>query len=54
MELEERLQKMKVDEGSVHGFKESIKKSRTELEEAIIDGYAHLHIFQQAAATIID
>jgi hypothetical protein len=53
-ELEEKLQQMKVDESSVQSFRESAEKVRTELEEAIIDMYAHLHLFQQVTTTIID
>jgi hypothetical protein len=33
--------------GSIHNFKESAEKLRTDLEEALIDMYAQLHIFQQ-------
>jgi hypothetical protein len=29
----------------LQSFKESIEKVRTELEEAIIDMYSHLHMF---------
>jgi hypothetical protein len=35
-------------------FKASVEKVRKELEEAIIDMYAHLHLFQQEIATIIE
>jgi hypothetical protein len=45
-ELEENLQQVKVDEGSLQSFKTSMEKIRTELEEALIDMYAHLHMFQ--------
>jgi hypothetical protein len=31
-----------------------IEKVRTELEEAITDMYAHLHVFQQLAANIME
>jgi vacuolar-type H+-ATPase subunit I/STV1 len=53
-ELEERLQQVKVDESSMQSFKASAEKVRKELEEAIIDMYAHLHLFQQEVATIIE
>jgi hypothetical protein len=52
--LEEKLHQVKIDEGSLQSFKESTEKVRNELEEAIIDMYAHLHMFQDIAATIID
>jgi len=35
-------------------FKSSADKVRKELEEAIIDMYAHIHLFQQEVSTIID
>jgi len=53
-ELEEKLQQVEIDEGILQSFKESTKKFRIELEEAIIDMYAHLHMFQEIVATIID
>jgi hypothetical protein len=53
-ELEHKLLQMKVDESSVQSFRESIEKVRIELEEAIIDMYAHMHLFQQETTTIID
>jgi hypothetical protein len=53
-ELEEKLQQVKIDEGSLQIFKESTEKVRTKLEEAIIDMYSHLHMFQEISATIID
>jgi hypothetical protein len=37
---------VKIDEGSLKEFKASAKKVREELEEAIIDMYPHLHLFQ--------
>jgi cell shape-determining protein MreC len=53
-ELEERLQQVRIDESNLQSFKASAEKVRKELEEAIIDMYAHLHLFQQAIATIIE
>jgi hypothetical protein len=43
-----------VHEGNLHSFKTSIEKIKTELEEALIDMYAHLHMFQDLASIIID
>jgi len=54
MELEERIQQVKVDENNMQSFKASAEKVRKEMEEAIIDMYAHLHLFQQEVATIIE
>jgi hypothetical protein len=45
---------VKIDEGSLQSFKASAEKFRVELEEAIIDMYAHLHLFQQITTTIIE
>jgi hypothetical protein len=53
-ELEEQLQQVNIDEGSLQSFKASAEKVRTKLEEAIIDMYTHLHLFQQTTSTIID
>jgi ribosomal protein L24 len=53
-ELEEKLQQVKIDERSLQSFKISAEKVRNELEGAIIDMYAHLHLFQNVAAIIID
>jgi hypothetical protein len=53
-ELEEKLQQIKVDERSLQSFKVSAEKVRNDLEGAIIDMYAHLHLFQDAAAVVID
>jgi hypothetical protein len=53
-ELEERLQQVKIDERSLLNFKASAEKVRNDLEGAIIDMYANLHLFQNVAATIID
>jgi hypothetical protein len=36
---------MKVDERSVQSFRESDEKVRIELQEAIIDMYALVHLF---------
>jgi hypothetical protein len=35
-------------------FRTKLEKVRTKLEEAIIDMYAHLHMFQDIVATIIE
>jgi hypothetical protein len=53
-ELEERLQKVKIDEISLLNFKSNTKKVRNEMEGSIIDMYANLHLFQKVAATIIE
>jgi hypothetical protein len=52
-ELEERLQQVNIDERSLLNFKASVEKVRNDLEGAIIDMYANLHLFQNVAATII-
>jgi hypothetical protein len=51
--MEEKLHQVKVDEGNLQRFKASIEYVRTKLEEAIIDMYAHLHLFQDIATTIV-
>jgi hypothetical protein len=38
----------------MQSFKASAEKVRKEMEEAIIDMYAQLHLFQQEFATIIE
>jgi hypothetical protein len=53
-ELEEKLRQMKVDERSLQSFKVSVEKVRNDLEGAIIDMYAHLHLFQDATSIVID
>lgn len=53
-ELKEKLQQVKVDEGRLQSFKTSMEIIETELEEALIDMYAHLHMFQDLATIIID
>jgi hypothetical protein len=53
-ELEERLQQVKIDERSLLNFKASAEKVRNDLEGAIIDMYANLHLFQNAATIVID
>jgi hypothetical protein len=53
-ELEERLQKVKIDERSLLNFKTSAEKVRNDLEGAIIDMYANLHLFQNVVATVIE
>jgi predicted nuclease with TOPRIM domain len=53
-ELEERLQQVKIDERSLLNFKANAKKVRNDLEGAIIDMYANLHLFQNVAATVIE
>jgi hypothetical protein len=52
--LEERLQQVRIDERNLQSFRVSDEKVRRELEEAIIDMYAHLHLFQEATAIIIE
>jgi hypothetical protein len=54
MELEEIVQQVKVDESNMKNFKSSVDKVKRELEEAIIDMYVHLHLFQQVTTTIIE
>jgi cell division septum initiation protein DivIVA len=53
-ELEEKLQQVKIDERSLLNFKASAEKVRNELEGAIIDMYANLHLFQNVVATVIE
>jgi predicted nuclease with TOPRIM domain len=53
-ELEEKLQQMKVDEGSLQSFKVSANKVRNYLEGSIIDIYAHLSLFQDATSIVIN
>jgi cell division septum initiation protein DivIVA len=53
-ELEEKLQQVRIDERSLQSFKVSVEKVKSELEEAIIDMYAHLHLFQDVAMIIIE
>jgi small-conductance mechanosensitive channel len=53
-ELEEKLQQVKIDERSLLNFKANVEKVRNELEGAIIDMYANLHLFQNVVATIIE
>jgi hypothetical protein len=53
-ELEEKLQQVRIDERSLQSFKVSVEKVRSELEEAIIDMYANLHLFQDAVVIIIE
>lgn len=53
-ELEERLERVRIDERNLQSFRVSAEKVRRELEEAIIDMYAHLHLFQEATAIIIE
>jgi cell division septum initiation protein DivIVA len=53
-ELEERLQQVNIDERSLLNFKASAEKVRNDLEGAIIDMYANLHLFQNVVATVID
>jgi hypothetical protein len=45
---------MKIDKGSLKEFKASAEKVRTELEEAIVDMYTHLYLFQQTTTAIMD
>jgi predicted nuclease with TOPRIM domain len=53
-ELEERLQQVKIDERSLLNFKTSMEKVRNDMEGAIIDMYANLHLFQNVAAIVIE
>jgi hypothetical protein len=53
-ELEERLQQVNIDERSLLNFKASVEKVRNDLEGAIIDMYANLHLFQNVVAIVID
>jgi hypothetical protein len=53
-ELEERLQKVNIDERSLLNFKVSVEKIRNYLEGAIIDMYTNLHLFQNKVETVID
>jgi hypothetical protein len=53
-ELEEILQQVKIDERSLLNFKASVERVRNDLEGAIIDMYANLHLFQNAVAIVID
>jgi len=46
-ELEERLQQVIIDEHGIQSFRVCFEKVRRELEEAIIDMYAHLYLFQE-------
>jgi hypothetical protein len=54
IDLEEKFQWVKVDEGNLRSFKTSIEKIITDLEEALINMYDHLHMFQELATIIID
>jgi len=45
-ELEEKINWIKIDEGRLQRFKASKKKVGVDIEEAIVDMYSHLHIFQ--------
>jgi vacuolar-type H+-ATPase subunit I/STV1 len=53
-ELEERLQQVRIDERTLQSFRGSVEKVRRELEQAIIDMYAHLNLFQEATTIIIE
>jgi hypothetical protein len=53
-ELEEKLQQVRIEEISLQSFKVSVEKVRSELDEAIIDMYANLHLFQDTTAIIIE
>ena len=53
-ELEESLLQVKIDERSLLNFKASAEKVRNDLEGAIIDMYANLHLFQNVVATVIE
>jgi small-conductance mechanosensitive channel len=54
IEIEEKLQQVRIDERSLQSFKVSVEKVKSELEESIIDMYANLHLFQNIAAIIIE
>jgi hypothetical protein len=54
IELEERLQHVKIDERSLQSFKISVENARNELEGAIIDMYTHFHLFQNEATISIE
>jgi hypothetical protein len=53
-ELEEKLQKVRIDERSLLSFKVNTGKVRNELEDVIIDMYANIHLFQNIVATVIE
>ena len=53
-ELEEKLQQVRIYEISLLIFKASMGKVRNELEGAIINMYANLHLFQNVAAKFIE
>jgi len=53
-ELEEKLQQVNIDERILQSFKINVDKVRNELEGDIIDMYAHLHLFQNVSAIIIN
>jgi hypothetical protein len=53
-ELEEQLRHAKKNEGGLKEFKSCVEKAMTYLEETAIDMYAHIHVFQQLAAEIMD
>jgi hypothetical protein len=48
------LKEQKKDEGNLGEFKTCDEKVRIVLEEAIIDMYAHVHVFHQLAANIME
>jgi hypothetical protein len=52
-EIEERLQQVNIDEGSLINFNTSAKKVRNDLEGSIIDMYSNLHFFQNVATIVI-
>jgi hypothetical protein len=45
---------MKVDESSLQSLKFSDEKVRNDFKGAIIDMYAHLHLFQDATVIVIN
>jgi len=49
-----KLLQVKINDGSIQIFNSSTKKVRREIEEDIIDMYAHLTMFWDMVATIID
>jgi hypothetical protein len=45
---------MRLDEICLQSFKVYVEKVRNDLEGAIIDMYAHLHLFQNATTIVIN
>jgi hypothetical protein len=53
-ELEERIQQVRINKISLLNLKPTRKKVRNDMEGAIIDMYANLHLFQNVVATFIE